>query len=54
MNRHSKRGFLLVIVMILFSLAAIAEMLATRHLINLRNHVHQRQEVVQSRIFTGS
>ena len=50
MYYHRKRGFMLIIVMILFSLAALAEMLATRHLVNLRKHVHERQEIVQSRV----
>lgn len=48
-SRHSKRGFMLLIVIFLFSLAVVAELLATRHLVNLRHHVRQRQQLIQDR-----
>ena len=50
MYRHTRRGFLLVVVMALLSLAVVAETLATRHLMNLRRHVQQRRLVVQQRV----
>ncbi len=50
MKRHQERGFMLVIVMVLFSIAIIAEMLTTRYLVNLHRHVQHRQEIVQKRV----
>jgi hypothetical protein len=54
MYRHSKRGFLLIVVLILLSLTVVAEMLTTRYLVNLRNHVHQRQQIIQQRVSSQS
>lgn len=41
---------MLVVVLILLSLAAIAEMLATRYIADLRRHVQQRRQLVQQRL----
>ena len=49
-KRHSKRGFMLLIVLVLLSLAIVAETLATRYLVDLSRHVRQRQQTIQKRI----
>jgi len=51
MYRHSRRGFALIIVIVLLSLAAVAETLATSHLMRLRRHVIRRKQVVQKRVW---
>ncbi len=48
--RHAKRGFLLFVVLVLLSLAVVAEMLTTRYLVSLSRHVRQRQQLVQRRV----
>jgi hypothetical protein len=49
-NRHLKRSFMLLTVMILLSLAVVAETLATRYLIDLGRHVRERQQTIQKRV----
>lgn len=52
MSRHTRPAFMILTVIILISLAVVAELLATRYLVNLRLHVRQRQQLIQKRIAT--
>ncbi len=50
MYRRSKRSFMLVTVLVLLSLAAVAETLAARYLVRLNRHVAERRQVVRERL----
>jgi len=50
MRRYTRRGYTIVVVAVLLSLAATAELTATRHLLNLNRHVLQRQKLIQTRV----
>ena len=50
MARYAKRGFALIVVLVLISLAVVLGTITTRYLLNLQHHVRDRQQTIGQRI----